>query len=93
VVIQQVVRSHFAEMRLCYEHGLARNGNLTGKVTTRFVIGTDGAAKAELACTSMPDDVAVDCIVGEFGKLRFPIPDGGTVTAVYPIIFNPGNQP
>jgi hypothetical protein len=29
VVIQQVVRSHFAEMRLCYEHGLARNGNLT----------------------------------------------------------------
>jgi hypothetical protein len=75
-------------MRLCYEHGLARNGNLTGKVMTRFVIGTDGAAKAEFACTSMPGDVAVDCIVGEFGKLRFPIPDGGPVTAVAPIIFH-----
>jgi hypothetical protein len=39
----------------------------------------------------MPDDIAVDCVVGEFGKLQFPAPEGGMVTVVYPIMFNPGD--
>jgi Ca-activated chloride channel family protein len=91
-LIQHVVRTHFGAMRLCYEKGLRRNPNLAGKVTTKFVIGLDGAVMtAGLACTSMPDDIAVDCVVDEFTKLAFPTPKGGAITVIYPIIFNPSN--
>jgi hypothetical protein len=91
-LVQQVVRSRFGAMRLCYEYGMSRNRNLSGRVTTKLVIGLDGAVTATaLVCTSMPDDVAVDCIVNEFARLSFPKPEGGTVTVVYPVIFKPGD--
>jgi hypothetical protein len=91
-VIQKLVRNHFGAMRLCYEYGMRRNRNLAGRVTTKFVIGLDGSVtSATLQCTSIPDDVAVDCVVNEFGKLKFPAPDHGKVTVIYPIMFNPGN--
>jgi hypothetical protein len=32
----------------------------------------------------------VQCIVGAFAKIRFPNPEGGMVTVVYPIILSPG---
>ena len=90
-VVQRVVRAHFPVMHACYLRGLARNPRLQGRVTTKFVIDSNGSVVShELVCTSLPDDVAVDCVVNAFGDLSFPKPDGsGTVTVVYPIIFNP----
>jgi hypothetical protein len=38
-------------------------------------------------------DAVARCLVGEFGKLTFPRPEGGVVTVVYPIVFNPGDEP
>jgi hypothetical protein len=62
------------------------------------VIERDGhasnAAAVETAASSVPtlrDEQAVRCIVGVFGKLVFPAPDGGSVTVVYPIDFSPGD--
>ena len=37
-----------------------------------------------------PATVVVSCVVRGFGNLSFPQPEGGIVTVVYPIIFNPG---
>jgi hypothetical protein len=89
-VIQKLVRSHFGILQRCYEEGLRRNRNLAGKVITRFVIGLDGAVTTTaLQCTSMPDDLAVDCVVNEFGMLKFPAPEAGIVTVIYPIMFSP----
>lgn len=42
---------------------------------------------------AIPDDVAVDCTVNEFDKLKAPPPKGGKVTVTYPIAFNPGDYP
>jgi hypothetical protein len=90
VVIQQVIRAHFAAFRHCYEDGQGRNPRLAGMVSTKIVIGRDGAVSdATLVTTTMPDPKAVDCIVDGYRSLHFPAPTGGVVTVVYPIQFNP----
>jgi hypothetical protein len=38
------------------------------------------------------DDRDVEaCVVARFASLTFPAPEGGIVTVVYPIVFNPGD--
>lgn len=92
-VIQKIVRANFGVFRRCYEAGLARNPKLTGRVDTRFVIGVDGkVATVENAGSTLPDVEAARCVVQSFAGLRFPIPDGGIVTVVYPISFAPGGR-
>jgi hypothetical protein len=91
-IIQRVVRQHFGPFRKCYEAGLGRNPNLAGRVNVSFVIDRTGAvAEAHDQGSTLPDAQAVQCVVGGFGKLSFPPPDGGIVTVVYPIQFNPGD--
>lgn len=41
-VIQKVVRDNFGGMRKCYEAALGKDPQLTGKITTRFIIERDG---------------------------------------------------
>lgn len=90
--IQRVVRASFGIMRRCYENGMQRNSKLSGTITTKFVIGEDGAVKlAAVASTSLPDAEVVRCVVDAFGHLVFPHPEGGMVAVVYPIMFNPGD--
>ena len=82
----------FGIMRRCYENGMQRNSKLSGTITTKFVIGEDGAVKlAAVASTSLPDAEVVRCVVDAFGHLVFPHPEGGMVAVVYPIMFNPGD--
>ena len=91
-VIQEHLRARFPKLKHCYEAGLGKNPGLGGKVTVRFVIEKDGrVGKAVPVCTSMPDPAVVACIVGEYGQMRFPRPQAGVVTVVYPVTFSPGN--
>ena len=91
-VIQERVRARFSKLKRCYEDGLGKNPGLGGKVTVRFIIEKDGrVGKAAPVCTSMPDPVVVACIVGEYAQMRFPRPEAGVVTVVYPVTFSPGN--
>jgi hypothetical protein len=90
--IQQVVREKFGIFRVCYEGGLTGNPKLQGKVTVRFVIERDGTVSgATDSGSDLPDAAVVACVVKGFGTLKFPKPDGGLVTVVYPIVFNPGD--
>jgi hypothetical protein len=90
--IQQIVRANFGAFRVCYEQGLAGNPKLQGKVTVKFVIERDGTVSAATdAGSDLPDPAVVACIVKGYETLKFPKPDGGRVTVVYPIMFNPGD--
>jgi hypothetical protein len=90
-VIQRIVRQNFGRFRLCYESGLRQNPGLTGRVTTKFVIGRDGAvAQAADAGSDLPDQNVTQCIVRSFTNLSFPQPEGGVATVTYPIILAPG---
>jgi len=90
-VIQRIVRQNFGRFRLCYENGLRTNPNLSGRVSVKFVIDRAGSvATAQDGGSEIPDQTVVGCVVRGFGNLSFPQPEGGIVTVVYPIIFNPG---
>lgn len=91
-VIQRIVRQNFGRFRLCYENGLRTNPNLQGRVAVKFVIDRSGAVStASDGGSDLPDQGVVGCVVRGFGNLSFPQPEGGIVTVVYPIIFNPGD--
>lgn len=91
-VIQRIVRQNFGRFRLCYENGLRTNPNLQGRVAVKFVIDRGGAVStASDGGSDLPDQGVVSCVVRNFGNLSFPQPEGGIVTVVYPIIFNPGD--
>ncbi len=90
-VIQRIVRQNFGRFRLCYENGLRTNPALQGRVAVKFVIDEKGNVKtAGDGGSDLPDIAVVSCVVRGFGNLSFPQPEGGIVTVVYPIIFNPG---
>jgi hypothetical protein len=44
---------------------------------------------SECEKSDLPDAAVVKCVVDGFRKLQFPKPEGGIVTVVYPIVFNP----
>lgn len=100
-VIQEIVRSHFGAMRRCYQEGLAWNRDLTGTIIVRFVIAGDGSVASAMEDHDSPDEKralpvrfsdpwAVQCVVAQYKTMKFPSPEGGKVTVVYPIVFSPG---
>jgi hypothetical protein len=97
-IIQHVVRQNFGRFRGCYDEGLRQDRGLTGRVTVRFVIDRSGAvAQAVDGGSDLPNADVVACVVRAFSNLSFPMPKGGLVTVVYPIVFTPeggtGNGP
>jgi hypothetical protein len=91
-VIQRIVRQNFGRFRLCYENGMRNNPNLQGRVTVKFIIDRSGAVSTTAdGGSDIPDQGVVQCVVRGFGNLSFPQPEGGMVTVVYPIMFNPGD--
>ncbi len=87
--IQRIVRQNFGRFRACYQAGLARNPNLAGTVTTRFVIDRSGAvSNAANGGSDLPDPTVAACVTRAFSGVSFPQPEGGIVTVTYPIQFS-----
>ncbi len=89
-VIQRIVRQNFGRFRLCYENGLRSNPGLQGRVIVKFVIDHNGDVSTTAdGGSDLPDQNVVSCVRRGFGNLKFPQPESGIVTVVYPIIFAP----
>jgi outer membrane biosynthesis protein TonB len=85
-----VVRQNHTRFRHCYEQGLMTNPGLSGRVGVRFVIGSDGAvANVANVGSDLPDPKVIGCVTRAFYDIGFPKPEGGIVTVVYPIMFQP----
>lgn len=90
-LIQSVVRIGFGRIRACYEVGLGRDPKLEGRVSVRFIIERDGTVKTSSdGGSDIPDSAVRDCVVHEFLGFKFPAPETGIVTVVYPIMLAPG---
>lgn len=88
--IQRVVRQNHPRFRACYEKGLMTNPSLAGRVGVRFVIGRDGrVTNVADGGSDLPDPSVVSCVSRAFYDISFPKPEGGIVTVVYPIAFQP----
>lgn len=90
-LVERALRYHRPKVRRCYERGLKDNPKLTGRVTTRFVIGRDGRVSAAgNGGSDLPDGRVIACVAGTLSGLLFDAPQGGVATIVYPLIFSPG---
>ena len=88
------VKPSAGRIRRCYELALAANPALTGRITVRFVIGRDGAARsASAGPPDFPDPLLLRCVEKVISTLRFPAPEGGEVHVTYPFSFVPDAQP
>ena len=84
-VIRRVIHRNMGQVQHCYERALQRIPSLEGRVTVRFVYGTDGVVMAATPIDNSTDDTQLaSCIVGAFRRFQFPVSDG-VVTATYPI--------
>jgi len=89
--IEAVVRKNHDVFRACYEKGHGLKRHLKGQVVVRFLIDRDGRVSlSELEKSTLADEETTSCVVDGFRRLRFPPPDGGVVTVVYPMKFSPG---
>jgi hypothetical protein len=90
-VIQRIVRQSYGKFRTCYENGLRTSPSLNGRVTVKFVISKDGdVTTATDGGSDLPDAAIVSCVVKAVTTLKFPKPEGGIVTVVYPLVLSPG---
>ncbi len=88
-VIRQVIRQNMNAVRLCYERALVDDPTLEGRVTVRFIIGTDGGVDNALVQDSKLEAPRVEaCITTAVRQMRFPAPEGGGIVIVaYPFMF------
>ena len=90
--VQRIVRGNFGLFRACYEEGLRTNSKLAGRASVKFVIDRAGnVSTASDGGSDIPDQSVVSCVVRGFRDLKFPEPEGGIVTVVYPLILSPGD--
>jgi len=88
--IQASVRARWSKFLRCYDEKAESNPNLAGRVSMRFVIGRDGLVKnVSNGGSTLPDPDVISCVQRVFFAICFDHPDGGIVTVVYPIMFDP----
>lgn len=91
-LVQAGVQVRLGKMRECYHAGLTRDPSLRGDFRVRFIVDTTGrASQVEDAGSHMRDKQVLSCVLSEFSALRFPRPQGGAATVVYPLVISPGD--
>lgn len=94
VRVQAVVQEAAGAFRACYESALRRNARISGKVALTWRIVEDGAVEEVTTSGSTLRDTEMErCLITRVRSLRFPRPDGGTVTVEYPMVFYPAVDP
>ena len=89
-LVQRSARRHFDELRACYDVALRDDPTLSGKVSIKLVIGATGkvVSSADAGSEIRAPGVA-QCVAQRFAEITFPAPDGGVVTVVYRLVFEP----
>ncbi len=87
--VGNVIHTHLAEVRYCYESAILKNASTQGKLVVDFVISKTGMVRsAKLNNSSISDSSLDQCIISHLTKWKFPKPKGGIDVAVsYPFIF------
>ena len=78
------------DRRLVFASPYQRDFTMIGTVARGFKGDPAAVAMTADGGSDIPDSAVVQCVVRGFGNLSFPQPEGGMVTVVYPIMFNPG---
>lgn len=92
--VLRVVNRVQSQAKYCYEKELTRNPNLSGKVTTSFVIDATGSVISSSVTESTMNSPEVEaCLTRVVTRLKFsPCLGGGTAEVTYPWIFKSGGN-
>jgi hypothetical protein len=89
--ILRVVNSRQRAITYCYEKELARNPELSGKVTLVWNIGLDGKVmKVWVGSSSLKNGQVESCMTRSVKRWKFTKPDGGICQIRFPFVFNSG---
>ncbi|MCB0368011.1 MAG: energy transducer TonB [Bdellovibrionales bacterium] len=86
--IAAVIQRHLSEVRYCYESGLQKKPNLSGRVSMKFMIGPNGSVRtAQVSQSSLGHRPVENCIRDHLKTWKFPEPEGGVnVKVSYPFV-------
>ncbi len=84
--VWKVINAHSGPIAACYEKQLSKNPELTGKLTFEWVVQIDGTAKdiTETAANTLGDSEVSKCVANVIATIKFPQPQGGEVSIVFP---------
>jgi hypothetical protein len=87
--VGKVIYEHAAEVKKCYEAGLALSPGLQGRIVVEFAISPQGrVSDARAAEDTTGSTVLPGCLLGKLRSWVFPKPRGGvTVQVKYPFQF------
>ena len=89
-LVSHVIYTHHKELRTCYEAGLESDEKMVGKVSVKFIIGSDGmVVNSEIKHSTLGDEEVEGCIVDEFYNMDFPAPERGKAIVTAPFTFQP----
>jgi hypothetical protein len=93
--LQKQLRARgYTPFRACYEEGLRRNQQLTGRVSVEFTLGAEGTAQnAFKASSTLADESVNQCVVRETTLIALPRPQTGTPTVPMQVTFAVGDAP
>lgn len=81
--VSKVIERNMGQITFCYEQGLQRDPNLTGRIVTSFIIGTGGRVKASSLKSSTLNSRSIEkCVLLRLRTWQFPIPAGGVEVKV-----------
>ena len=89
--ISGVVQRRLGAIKSCYERELKGNPALAGKIVLQFTIQESGrVGDVKIVSDSTGEPNVAKCMVTQISHFRFPSPQGGSVTASYPFVLQPG---
>ena len=86
--VAKEVRTRLGAVKACYERGLKRNPNLSGKVVIHWTITQAGTVSGvDIEQDTLGDAEVASCIKSLIARWRFPAPSGGSVEVSFPFVF------
>lgn len=87
--VMKVIRASNAAIKRCYDKALITKPSLKGKIAVKIVVKEDGrVGSVDLSEDTLRDAEVAKCVKGIISRLRFPKPEGGPATIVYPYSFS-----
>jgi TonB family protein len=90
-IVRRIVGRHADEVRFCYEHALAANPTLAGRVILKFTIAATGdVIDAQVRDSTLGNAAVETCLAAVADNWEFPYPlPPGRVFVSYPFVFTP----
>ncbi len=86
--IQETVNRRSGALKGCYESELKKDDSLQGKIKVQFTIEASGRVNQVKVVENTLNATVGQCVTAQIQRWRFPSPEGGDVTIVYPFVFS-----